>query len=86
MVMYPSPFIPGLSTLTASLCELLMKEGDFTWNVMYKSAFNMSRVQLLITQHGYFHMTHPVSALEDTSQVDLRATLLQDSIPAVFTS
>ena len=32
LVMYLSPFIPGLSTLTSPLCELLKKATDFIWN------------------------------------------------------
>ena len=39
MVMYLSPFILGLSTLTAPLCELLKKDTDFTWNCNYNAAF-----------------------------------------------
>ena len=35
MVMYLSPFIPGLSTLTAPLHELLKKDTDFTRNCTY---------------------------------------------------
>ena len=32
LVTYLSPFIPGLSTLTAPLLELLKKDTDFIWN------------------------------------------------------
>ena len=39
MVMYLSPFIPGLSTLTAPLHELFKKDTDFTWNCTYDAAF-----------------------------------------------
>ena len=39
MVMYLSPFMPGLSTLTAPLCKLLKKDTDFTWNTTYEAAF-----------------------------------------------
>ena len=39
MVTYLSPFIPGLSTLTAPLHELLKKDTDFTWNPTYNAAF-----------------------------------------------
>ena len=39
MVTYLSPFICGLSTLTASLQELLKKDADFTWNASYEAAF-----------------------------------------------
>ena len=39
MVMYLLSFIPGLSTLTAPLHELLKKDTDFTWNPTYDTAF-----------------------------------------------
>ena len=39
MVTYLSPFIPGLSTLTSPLSELLKKDTDFTWNATYEAAF-----------------------------------------------
>ena len=39
MVTYLSPFIRGLSTLTAPLQELLKKDANFTWNASYESAF-----------------------------------------------
>ena len=32
LVTYLHPFIPGLSSLTAPLCELLKKDTDFLWN------------------------------------------------------
>ena len=39
MVTYLSSFMPGLSTLTTPLCELLKKDTDFTWNTTYNAAF-----------------------------------------------
>ena len=39
MVTYLIPFIPGLSTLTAPLHELLRKDTDFSWDVSYQTAF-----------------------------------------------
>ena len=39
LVTYPSPFIRGLSTLTAPLQELLKKDTDFIWNCTYDAAF-----------------------------------------------
>ena len=39
LVMYLSPFIPGLSTLTAPLHELLKKDTDFIWNCTYDVTF-----------------------------------------------
>ena len=39
MVKYLSSFIPGLSTLTAPLHELLKKDAEFNWDVSYQTAF-----------------------------------------------
>ena len=35
MVMYLNPFILGLSTLTAPLCELFKKDAEFNWDASY---------------------------------------------------
>ena len=39
VVMYLSPFIPDLSTLTASLYELLKKDAEFNWDASYQAVF-----------------------------------------------
>ena len=39
MVTYQSPFIPGLTTLTSPLHELLKKGTNFTWNCTYNATF-----------------------------------------------
>ena len=39
MVTYLSPFIPGLSTVTAPLPELLKKDAEFRWDTYYQTAF-----------------------------------------------
>ena len=39
LVTYLSSFIPGLSTLTTPLQELLKKDTDFIWNCTYDAAF-----------------------------------------------
>ena len=36
MVPYLSPFIPSLSTHTASLWEVLKKDSEFKWNISYQ--------------------------------------------------
>ena len=38
-VTYLNPFIPGLSTLTTPLHELLMKDAEFSWDTSYQTAF-----------------------------------------------
>ena len=35
MVMYLSPLIPGVSTLTAPLCELLKKDAEFKFDASF---------------------------------------------------
>ena len=44
MVIYLSPFIPCLSTLTAPLCELLKKDIEFNWDTYYKSSLSIVKV------------------------------------------
>ena len=39
LVTYLSPFIPGLSTLTTPLQELLKKDTYFIWDCTYDAAF-----------------------------------------------
>ena len=49
MVMSLSPFIPGLSTLTAPLHELFKKDAEFNWDAFTKLPFNVLRMLLLVT-------------------------------------
>ena len=49
MVIYLSPFIPGLSILTAPLHELLKKDAEFNWDPPTKQPFNVLRMLLLVT-------------------------------------
>ena len=39
VVTYLSPFVPGLSTLTAPLQKLLKKDAEFSWDASYQTAF-----------------------------------------------
>ena len=62
MVMYLSPFIRGLSTLTAPLCELLKKDTDFTWNPTYGAAFQCVKdVVISDTTLWYFDPSLPMT-------------------------
>ena len=47
MVTYLSPFICGLSTLTAPLQELLRKDADFIWNASYEAAFQQVKQAII---------------------------------------
>ena len=85
MVMYLSPFILGLSTLTASLHELLKKDTDFTWNGTYNTAFQHVKDTVVSdTTLRYFDPSLPMTKQVDASQVGLGAVLLQNNKPIAF--
>ena len=87
MVMYLSSFIPGLSTLTASLCDLLKKDTGFTWNPTYDVAFQHVKDAVISdTTIWYFDPLLPVTIQVDASQVGLGAALLQNHKPIAFAS
>ena len=87
MVTYLSPFIPGLSTLTAALHELLKKDTELNWDASYQAAFKHVRNAVVSdTTLWYFDASHPITVQVDASQVRLRATLLQDNKPVAFAS
>ena len=73
MVMYLSPFILGLSTLTAPLHELLKKDTDFTWNTTYNAAFQCVKDAIIsdAPPSRYFYPSFPVTVQVDASQVGL---------------
>ena len=86
LVMYLSPFIPGLSTLTAPLQELL-KDTDFTWSLTYDAAFEQVKEAVISdTTLRYFDPSLPVTIQVDASQVGLGAALLQNGKPIAFAS
>ena len=87
MVTYLSPFIRGLSTLTAPLQELLRKDANFTWNAIYEAAFQQVKQAIISdTTLNYFDPLLPVTIQVDASQVGLGAALLQENKPVAFTS
>ena len=87
LVTYLSPFIPGLSTLTASLRELLKKDTDFSWNCTYDIAFERVKEAVVSdTTLRYFDPSLPVTIQVDASQVGLGAALLQNGKPVAFAS
>ena len=78
LVMYLSPFIPGLSTLTTPLHELLKKDTDFIWNCTYNAAFQWVKEAVVSdTTLRYFNPSLPVTIQVNASQVGLGAALLQ---------
>ena len=87
LVMYLSPFIPGLPTLTATLCELLMKDTDFTWNCAYNATFqHVKEAVISDTTLRYFDPSLPMTIQVNTSQVGLDTPLLQNGKPVAFAS
>ena len=87
LVMCLSPFIPGLSTLTAPLQELLKKDADFSWNHTYDIAFEWVKEAVISdTTLRYFDPSLPMTIQVDASQVGLGAALLQNSKPIAFAS
>ena len=87
LVMYLSPFMPGLSTLTAPLHELLKKDTDFTWNHTYDAAFqHVKEAVISNTTLRYFDPSLPMTIQVDASQVGLGAVLLQNDKPMAFAS
>ena len=68
LVTYLSPFIPGLSTLTAPLHELLEKDTDFIWNCTYDAAFQWVKEAVISdTTLRYFDPSLPMTIQVDAS-------------------
>ena len=87
MLTHLSPFIHGLSTLTAPLQELLRKDANFTWNASYEATFQQVKQAVISdTTLRYFNPLLPVTIQVNASQVGLGAALLQDNKPIAFAS
>ena len=87
LVTYLSPFIPGVSTLTAPLRELLKKDTDFSWNRTYDIAFEWVKEAVISdTTLRYFDPSLPMTIQVDSSQVGLGTALLQNGKPVAFAS
>ena len=85
LVTYLSPFIPGLSTLTAPLQELLKKDTDFSWNCTCDTAFEWIKEAVISdTTLRSFDPSLPMTIQVDASQVG--AALLQNGKPIAFAS
>ena len=87
LVTYLSPFIPGLSTLTSPLQELLKKDTDFIWNCTYGTAFEQIKEAVISdTTLRYFIPSLPMTIQVNSSQVGLGTALLQNGKPIAFVS
>ena len=85
MVTYLSPFILGLSTLTAPLHELLKKDTDFTWNCTYDAAFQDVKDAVISDTTLQYLTLHFLWTIQvDASQVGLGTVLLQNNKPIAF--
>ena len=82
MVMYLGPFMPGLSTFTSPLHELLKKDKDFTWNPTYNATFQHVKDAVISnTTFQFFDPLLPMTIQVDDSQVGLGVLLLQNHNP-----
>ena len=87
LIMYLSPFIPGLSTLTTPLHELLKRYTDFIWKCTYDATFQQVKEAVISdTTLRYFNPSLPMTIQVDASQVGLGAALLQNGKPIAFAS
>ena len=87
LVTYLSSFIPGLSTLTTPLQELLKKDSDFIWNCTYDTTFEQIKEAIISdTILRYFDPSLPMTIQVDASKVGLGAALLQNGKPVAFAS
>ena len=87
MEIYLSPFIPGLSTMTAPLHELLKKDAEFNWDASYQTTFQCVKDAIVSdTTLQYFDASCPITDHIDASQIGLGAWLLKDNKPVSFTS
>ena len=87
MVTYLSPFIPQLSSHTATLRGLLKTDVEYSWNATYQVAFD--KLKSLVcedTTLRYFNTKKPVTIQVDASGKGLGATLIQNDGPVTFAS
>ena len=87
MVTYLSPFIPLLSSHTATLRGLLKTDVVYSWNATYQVTFD--KLKSLVcedTTLRYFNTKKPVTIQVEASNKGLGATLIQDDGPVTFTS
>ena len=87
MVTYLSPFIPQLSSHTATLRGLLKTDVEYSWNATYQVAFD--KLKSLVcegTTRRYLDTKKPVTIQVDAYGKGLGAALIQDDGPVAFAS
>ena len=85
MVTYLSPFIPQLSSHTATLRGLLKTDVEYSWNATYQVTFD--KLKSLVcedTTLRYFNTKKPVTIQVYASGKGLGAALIQDGGPVAF--
>ena len=87
MVTYLSPFIPQLSSHTATLRGLLKTDVEYSWNATYQVTFDKCKSLVCEeTTLRYFNTKKPVTIQVDASGKGLGATLIEDDGPVAFAS
>ena len=87
MVTYLSPFIPQLSSHTATLRGLLKTDLEYSWNATYQVVFvKLKSLVCEVTTLRYFNTKKPVTIQVDASGKGLGAALIQDDGPVAFAS
>ena len=87
MVTYLLPFIPQLSSHTATLKGLLKDDVEYEWNAIYIVAFdNLKSLVCEDTTLRYFNTEKLVIIQVNASGKGLGATLIQDDGPVAFAS
>ena len=87
MMTYLSPFIPQLSSCTATPRGLLKDDVEYEWNATYQVAFDkLKSLACEDTTLRYFNTKKPVTIQVDASGKGLGATLIQDDGPVTFAS
>ena len=87
MVTYLSPFIPQLSSHTATFRGLLKTDVEYSWNAIYQVAFDkLKSFACEDTTLMYFNMKKPVTIQLYASGKGLGAALIQDDDPVAFAS
>jgi len=87
MVKYLAQFIPGESTLTAPLRDLLKKDAPWQWSYEHDKAISSIKEALShpVSLH-FFDVSKQVMIQADASQSGLGACITQDNRPIAFAS
>ncbi len=85
MVTYLCKFVPGMSTHTAPLRQLLEDRTEFIWQEVHENSFN--KLKTLVTTAPvlkYYDVTKPVTICVDASSTGVGAVIEQDHHPVAY--